>query len=330
MKSILQFLLLSFLVHSSGLYAQTKKLFALAGQSNAAGMGNTDPNSPLLSVGGANGTCMEYLFDTDEAVLRNFDPTGENISVGNRIPNYYFIKSQTVSAWPAFAKKYLELWKQRTNVNSSVYLVQTAKGGSGCHPSSFSGTDYSYNTWSQGDLLFFKSVEKINAAIKKTCVPLTGIIWLQGETDAAAIRRNDITKEDYKQALIDLIARYRQTYGSSLKFFIIKTALSYLQKSNCVDPCAYNSANYAFCCPASNTNSGFDQVRQAQEEVAASDPNTFIVYDHPGATSTVVPNSSQLGYYKDGLHYIKTVYDSVGTNVAKKIFQLETTNFKKP
>ena len=305
-----------------------KSFFVVSGQSNAVGMGNTSQFSPLVNIDAYFGILLEYSSNSQKFIQRYNDPIGENVPVGQGVPDAIFNMSNAVSAWPAFARKYLEMRRQ-PDTDHTMYLVQAARGATGCHSLSFTGTDHAYNTWSREDLLFSKSVEKINKALSKACIPINGIIWLQGESDAQAVRRNAITKEQYKEALQDLIARYRQEFGASLKFYIIKTARAWLKSSTCPSPCSYSEGNYYDCCLANNANNGYDQVRQMQEEVAAGDPNTFIVYEHPQKSSRESPNFTEMQYYKDGTHYLKATYDSIGYRSARQIFIYENNGYKK-
>jgi hypothetical protein len=304
----------------------TQTLFAIAGQSNAAGLGKL--SYPLVNLDTNQGRCHEYLTANDVFVERSQDPFGEDVYILGS-DNLFFNRARTISAWPSFAKRYIELMKVKTGKKHTLFLVQTAKSGSGCHKKSFTESDNFYNTWSEEDLLFFKSQEKINNAMSQLCIPLSGIIWLQGESDAQAIRRGDVTKEEYKVALTSVIARYREAFGATLKFYIIKTARAWIRSSECNSSCAYNSQNFYYCCLPNNPLNGYDQVREAQEEIASGDPNTFIVFDHPTETSTATPNYSQIGYYHDGTHYIKSIYETIGFRVATKIFNLEKIGFVK-
>ncbi|HEU4554597.1 MAG TPA: sialate O-acetylesterase [Chitinophaga sp.] len=182
--------------------AQTKRLFLVAGQSNAVGQGDS-----AAAVHCAAGTAFEYSF-TGNALLALKDPVGQH--------ELHFEKANTGSAWPAFAKAYHNL------TGSNVIIVQAARGGSSCH---YKAELKNCGTWdNRGQLpLFDSAVIKAKAAACKTGLPVAGILWSQGERDANAVNAQQLTPEEYEQQLVLLINKFRKALGNQVNFYIIQT-----------------------------------------------------------------------------------------------------------
>lgn len=196
---------LALMTISLGILAQNSNeqyaLFAVAGQSNAVGVGDS-----LKSIVPAPNSCFEYVWEKD--LLKPLkDPIGtwEN----------GFQPSSTGSFSPAFASKYYELNSKK------VVIVQTAKGGSALHPKA---ETENLGRWDASSIQFNNAIKKIKAAEQKTGTKVKGIIWAQGENDGDAILpKKLITAQDYKACLIDLIKRFREQLGSKVPFYIIET-----------------------------------------------------------------------------------------------------------
>lgn len=180
---------------------QTKgKLFMVAGQSNAVGVGDK-----TKSVEVSANAAYEYDPESD-SFIHLADPVGS--------ANMGFQKAEDGSFIPAFAQAYFE------SKNETVYIVQAAKGGSSCHSKAETN---GWGTWSETGSLFKSSVDKVRMAEKKSELSLAGIVWSQGENDGDAIAKGLITKSDYKMALLNLIQRYRDEFGQNILFGIIET-----------------------------------------------------------------------------------------------------------
>ncbi len=199
-KSIFTICLLLFFVHTFG---QGKKLFLVAGQSNAVGVGKSDSSLAFL-----NPLCFEFYSEPSSLKLLQ-DP------VGYTLPNEDFQAALSGSAWPAFADTYQQL------NGDSVIIIQAAKGGTACHEKADGGA----GNWSNNYHLFTQAVSKAKMAEAFTGKQLDGIIWLQGESDAIGIVQNKITACQYKWALQNLIQRFRNELHCSLPFYIIQTGL---------------------------------------------------------------------------------------------------------
>lgn len=246
------------------------KLFLVAGQSNAKGLGDKAASPD-------NASLPTFEFFTEHNSIQPLkDPVG--------YAGCYFEAAESGSAWPAFAKRYHEL------SGDSVVIVQAAKGGSACHPLAETNN---WGNWSEKGNLFNCSISKVQMASQYLKVPLSGIIWSQGENDADAINQGIKTKEDYKIALKSVIKHYRDVLGQNLKFYIILTG--------------YNTAV--------STKTGTDIVRSVQEEVAKEDPLTNVVYRK-------TDQFPELGWMHDVVHYNQQGLNDIGTVSADIIFKI--------
>jgi len=254
------------------LQAQSHKLFLVAGQSNAVGVGNADS-----SVACVPGTCFEYI-STGDSLKPLKDP------VGYAAVNEDFMAAITGSAWPSFAANYHQF------TGDTVIIVQAAKGGTSCSAAADAGA----GNWSTSYHLFSEAVAKAQKAQTFTGQQISGIIWLQGESDAIGIYANKISVCQYQDALKDLIQRFRNAFRCNLPFYIIQTGL-YTQ--------TYDSA---FCI-----------VRSAQRAVADEDSLTFIV-DSSSITFRALGLMNT-----DHIHYNQHALNSIGANVAQSVFYIE-------
>jgi hypothetical protein len=265
------------LVSIANVYAQPAPLFLIAGQSNAVGQGDA-----LRSVRCQMQTAFEYKSVSD-SIVHLSDPVGEN--------THYFQAAKTGSIAPAFAKTYSEV------TGSKVIIVSTARGGSSCHAKA---ELKDLGTWAtQGKLLLFpEAVRKIKKAINKVQVPLSGVIWLQGERDANAINSKNIAEQEYKDSLTDLIKRFRQNFGDRLPFYIVETGF-------------YDN----------HPREGFDAVRKIQLQITNEMPLVYLVYDETG-------DFRKRNWMKDDIHYNQDGLNHIGAVVAKAIVELEVKNIK--
>lgn len=180
------------------------------------------------------------------------------------------------SAWPAFGNLY------NASTGRNICFVPAAVGGTwqssvGGSPNwDTTGTLYAASNILLGSALNALSTVGYNPIFK-------GILWCQGENDGASITIGTETQAQYKAALTTMIANYRGMYGTKMPFYIFRTGTNNLQ----------SDAAYA-------------QIRQAQEDVAASDPYTHIVFR--GA------------YYYQTLHYqIQGQYNQMGYQGAQNV-----------
>ena len=252
--------------------AQSRKLFLVAGQSNAVGVGNSDSSIVCIP-----GTCFEYV-STADSLKPLKDP------VGYAMPDEDFQGAVTGSAWPSFASMYYQL------TGDSVIIVQAAKGATSCTAAADAGA----GNWSSSYHLFSQAVTKTKMAETATALQLSGIVWLQGESDALGISSNKISVCQYEDALKDLIERFRTAFRCNLPFYIIQTGL-YLQ----------------------NYDSAFCIVRAVQQQVAEEDSLTFIV------DSAAITYRAMGLMNADHIHYDQQALNMTGATVAQNIHHHE-------
>jgi hypothetical protein len=267
----LKLFLILFLLQFS-LKAQQDRLFLLAGQSNAVGQGDSlksrvcKPNS---------------AFEFDASANQFFplkDPAGK--------PWKLFQRAGTGSVAPPFAKRLNELTGQK------IYMVTAARGGASCHRKAEMSN---YDTWDTSGNLFALAVEKAKIAEKKAGLPLSGIIWMQGERDANAILAGQLTGAEYQEVLENLILRFRKEFGKKLPFYIVQTA--YQQDK---------------------APTGCDAVRNAQTLVAKKMKGVYIAYGETG-------EFAQRKWFKDIVHYNQEALNDIGTKTAEFVY---TKNLK--
>ncbi|MFA4868564.1 MAG: sialate O-acetylesterase [Pedobacter sp.] len=249
--------------------AQQRRLYLVAGQSNCVGAGDSTKSVHVLSS-----TAFEYKHK-DKSLVELSDPVGENF--------FGFGRASSGSAWPAFAKQLHEL------TSDTIMLVPAGRGGSSCHAKA---EMRDYGTWDKGGYLLEHSVSKTKAAMELTSLPLSGIVWIQGERDANAINSGDMTAKEYRQALESVVDRFRNEMGKTVPFYIVSTG------------------NYR-----DHSTSGFEQVRQMQDAVAKSIPGVSVVY-------TQTPEFIEKGWMRDAIHYSQPGLNDVGTMAATKVAAL--------
>ncbi len=273
MKKTITLLAISLALHTQ---AQTGKLFLLAGQSNAVGQGTS-----TLSATCTAGTAYEYDAATN-SVKHLADPMGQKLN--NLEP------AGSGSVGPSFAKTLNAL------TGKTIYMISAARGGSS---NGVKGELSPYGTWDDtGSLMIFgNAVDKVNKAIQKTGLPLSGIIWMQGERDANSIRTGNQTEAEYKAALERVISRFRKEFGPRLPFYIVLTGL----QGTIADGPLTTEANYA--------------VRRIQAEVARNTPNVYVAYY---STNTFFTK----GWMKNEattVHYTQPALNEIGDSVARKV-----------
>lgn len=250
---------------------ESKLLFVIAGQSNAMGVGDSS-KSVFKKL-----PCYEYNSIKDSFV-RLKDPVGQD--------HLNFQIAKTGSFIPSFAYSYAELAHREVNI------VQCAKGGTSL---SVKAETKDWGNWSKTGKLLPSSFKKIDLAIsnldQNELKKITAIIWSQGENDGEAIGQGDLTAQEYKSDLKDLISKFRQRYGSSLSFIIIETGRHASSKE---------------------FDEGYAVVRKIQQEVAAEDPNTYIGYNE-------TKDFIEKNWLKDPVHYNQEALNNIGEKLAEFI-----------
>lgn len=245
-------------------------VFVIAGQSNAYGTGDLTLQ-PAIPAGIAymwNGTTFTNI-------------TTQSINVGGTLG----------SAWASFAIAYYAKTGRR------VLFIPTAVISS----AQVAAADIGAGNWDTSGALYAACVSTtlsgITAATTNNFVPiLKGILWWQGETDAAAVRTATITQGQYQTALTTMIANFRTSFSNlSLPFYMVRIGRNSLGVND----------------------SGFIAVQNTQNSVAAADSYTFVAtndvvdYYSNGLTNpTSLIHMSQAGYNRAG----QTVGEFVGGN----------------
>ena len=274
MKNSILILFLFLLFHQN-LTAQNAMLFLVAGQSNAVGQGDS-----TKSLNGLPNTTFEFDATTNDLIPLK-DPVGKSWKL--------FQQAGTGSMAPAFAKRLNEL------SGKQIYIVTAARGGASCCRKAEMAD---YDTWATSGKLFSLAVEKTNMAKKKAGLPLSGIIWMQGERDANAILAGQMTKAEYEAALESVILRFRKAFGKTLPFYIIQTAY---QQDKAPDGC--------------------QAVRDVQAAVAKKIKGVYLAYKE---TSEFALRK----WFKDIVHYNQDALNDIGTKTAEFIFNISNTKEK--
>ncbi|MBX9906515.1 chitobiase/beta-hexosaminidase C-terminal domain-containing protein [Patescibacteria group bacterium] len=246
-------------------------VFLIAGQSNMIGNSGSKDSAPTLPAS----TTYQYRNGKITSVTNTLTP-GKG------------------AAWPQFAQSYIG------NSTRRVAFIQEAVGGT----SQIASIDNGNGNWSTSGKLFNDSVQETTAALaafKKAGFDpaLKGVLWGQGENDAAMINGKRITGDEYKKELIEMIANYRTALGSTTPFYIFQTGTA-------VD----------------RNDSGFAAVRRAQDEIAATDIYTDIVF----RDAITFPNRKMMDNY---IHYNQAGYNEMGDRGAKSVIYLQN-NKKAP
>jgi hypothetical protein len=245
-------------------YGQKTQLFLLAGQSNAVGQGDSAKSAECKA-----NTAFEF-----DASANNFialkDPAGKSWKL--------FQRAGTGSIAPAFAKRMNEL------NGKQIYMVTAARGGASCHRKAEMDN---YDTWDTSGNLFNLAVEKTKMAEVRSGIRLSDIIWMQGERDANAILKGQMTGAEYQEALESLIHRFRKEFGKKLSFYIVQTA--------------YQQDKGAAGCNA---------VRTVQAAVAQKMKGVYVAYGETG-------EFGKRKLFRDNVHYNQEALNDIGTKSAE-------------
>lgn len=246
------------LLSQNPLHAQ--QLFLLAGQSNAGGLGDSAMSNQHL-----NARAYEYDVQLDK-IKPLKDPAGQKWKSLEKVNGRGTIL-------PAFTKQLSTLW------NKDILVVHAARSGSSCN---LKAELAQYGTWDTTGKLFFDTEEKTRLAEKASGLKLSGILWMQGERDANAIHDGKLQPAEYKAALLDLINRFRKSFGEKTPFYIIQTG--------------YQSGRI---------QDGNDVVRVIQQDVAKELKGVYVVYSETNLFF-------ERGWMHDFVHYNQKGLDDIG------------------
>ncbi len=247
-------------------------VFLIAGQSNAVGYGDIN-KSPVPPAG------VSYQYYNGH-VVEGKDPTGPSAG----------------SAWPSFAIAYFNA------TGHKVGFIPTAVGGS-TQTMKANIAVGGPGSWDTEGILFTTSVDTLAHGLSSFrdagfSPSFKGVLWDQGEGDAAAISFKSVTTDEYLSALKTMIGRYRAVYGDSMTFYIFQTGTRVGQ-----------------------SDVGYAAVRTTQLQAAVSIPNTYVVF-------TDAINFPQKNWLNpsDGVHYTQEGYNEMGTFGGQTVASLVQKN----
>lgn len=252
-------------LYYNNIYAQ--HLFLLAGQSNAVGQGDSSKSSSCNPD-----MCFEYDASGNRFIPLK-DPAGKAWKL--------FQRAGTGSIAPAFADRYNLLSGKK------VYMITAARGGASC---SEKAEMSNYDTWDTSGSLFEMAVEKTKMAEANINLPLSGIIWMQGERDANAILNGELTSIEYRKALMGVITRFRQSFDKDVPFYIVQTAY---QQDKAPEGCK--------------------AVRRQQNAVARKIKGVYIAYSE-------TDKFAKRKWFKDNVHYNQDALNHIGRALAEFLF----------
>lgn len=176
-------------------------VFAVAGQSNAAGHGAGGQWSPLPDPA----RCLQHAGGS--TLLPAHDPVGT--------PGGVPAGATGATAWPAFCETYLAA------TGCAVLVVPCAVGGTGQYAASDTGNGH----WGAGGTLVDAALTRIGQALvaaQAVGVPVwKGVLWHQGENDSDKLQGDSADNADYRAALRGMIGRFRTAFGG--RFYCVRT-----------------------------------------------------------------------------------------------------------
>lgn len=230
-------------------------LFLVAGQSNAVGFAPDNTLSPD-TVAGVAYEC------TSNGTLKQLDDPVAGATYG--------------SAWPAFANALT------ARTARAVCISGAAVGGSYLLPELTENP-----TWGESpdSVMFLTSVSRglasVDALTTAGWTPtVRGVLWCQGEYDAAYGSADPDLAAKYEAALIDLYGRYKTALSTpDLRFYVFRTGGS--------------------------AGAGYVAVRAAQDAACASTAGMEMVFTR--ATTFL-----ERGLMADAWHYTQAGYNEMG------------------
>ena len=247
-------------------------IWLVVNQSNEDGRGDSS-QAPSIPVG------MGYMWKGG-ALLPLADPVNTTTNTG--------------SAWPAFAQRFYEL----TGFGS--IFVPAAMGGTPQTAAAALTTIGATNHWDVDGVLRTTALSRLNAAI--AALDTAGIMWQMGglvggggERDAQNIDNpagstGSITAADYKAAVKGMLAYFQ----SSLS----KTKLPFIMRRLARD--------------ATGDTTGFQQIRAAQMDLCANEPNLFMSW--VGGLAAI--NAGRVKADTFDLHFLQSDLNDMGKSMA--------------
>ncbi len=194
------------------------------------------------------------------------------------------------SAWPEFARRFFELTGRK------VVFVNVAKGGAYV-------TNHASNTWYGEDDV---NELRVNATTQYTALTtalgtvdtdyvIGGMLWIQGEAECHGVGDGTIQLSEYKSGTLDVFRFFRELASKTdMPVFMSQIGYHATVKTNPV------------------VRSGYEQVQQAQVELANDNANVYLAY--AGAKYFL-----DAGYMRDSVHYSQHGYNLVGAGMARSV-----------
>ena len=178
------------------------QLFAFVGQSNMAGQGEKN-ESPVP----ATGTAFEYHIQSDSIIALE-DSTGEWWGLPSN-NNHKLSAASSGSLLPAFAIEF------NNRTGKKLTAIHAARGGAGWF---YEFADF--GNWQPGGQTMTAALHKIDAGISRSGLPLTGVVFLGGETDVVTNFGNNFDEADFKEGMRKVMRTFRQKYNAPLYFIL--------------------------------------------------------------------------------------------------------------
>lgn len=182
-------------------FNQHKKIFLVAGQSNARGNGDS-LNSVIPKI--------KFCFEDKgkKGVLEPLiDSVGEN--------DAYFQKAGSGTTWPTFAQTLYEL------SGDSMVIISTARGGTSVITENEGQLD-----WPSSGLLYSAMKKKVENYLIETGGKLSVITWIQGERDGKSLSNNEINVQKYEASLKNLFHRFKLDFGNETSIYFVPTGFN--------------------------------------------------------------------------------------------------------
>jgi len=265
------------------------RVVLLGGQSNADGRadGSALPTAPV-NYQDVQANVPFYYYTYGSAT--NADGTRGNLTTLRRGATQF----PTGGVGPEIGLGYhlSRVFQQQSG--SALAIIKYAKGGSSLNTDWKAGGDETtvgdgvhYTTFQQ---VVANGLAKLRAAYPRATVQVTGMAWVQGETD---IDNGSATASAYGQNLTAFIADVRATFGAHIPFFFSRISSSQSVYSN----------------PAAPDYSKYLLLRAGQESVAATVDGAYLIdTDSPAFTTN-----------SDFLHFDAAGQLALGTALAAKM-----------
>lgn len=244
----------------------------------AAGQSNADGRgaAPYPSVPAGGG--LEYIYSS-----RSFIQLAEPMQMNEETKG---------GPWAAFANE----WKAQTGRQAVIHNVAVGASGqqdAGSTPG---------NCWDPAEVasnLYDSTITQVTAALadlEARPEPYTfqGILWDQGGRDGEQIDLGTpgCTKAGYKTAFLAMLAGWRTAWGlPNLPLFFFRLGR-----------------------PSTGDTSGWTQIRDAQDELVASEANVDFAFTRAIEFPTDVPSKMI-----DQFHYTQAGYNEMGTTGAQTV-----------